>query len=67
MNKHVREHNGNLSKPLVIRLFEDQRQRLDEFVKDENKRLVNEGLPPKNSSEYVRQIFEAGLKAVQKS
>ncbi|GHE65092.1 hypothetical protein GCM10011340_20170 [Roseivirga thermotolerans] len=50
-----------LGAPLMLRPFEDQRERFEEFATKENKRLVNEGNKPKTDSDHARFIFEQGL------
>lgn len=63
-NKHDKT-GGKLGKPLVLRLYEHQKELMDEFIKEENKVLVNEGHAPKSSSEYARMIFQKGLDALE--
>ncbi|KYG78363.1 MULTISPECIES: hypothetical protein [Roseivirga] len=62
-NQEVSEKT-KLGKPLVLKLYESQRESMEEFVKSENRRLVNEGLMPKTSSDYARLIFQKGLEAM---
>lgn len=59
------ETGKKLSKPLVLRLYQHQKDLMDEFIKEKNKVLVNEGQAPKSSSEYARMIFQKGLDALE--
>jgi len=63
----TKDNNGKqngLSKPLVLRLYQEQRDILDDYVRKENRNLVNNGLSPKTTSEYARNIFQIGLDAL---
>ena len=65
MTKENIDKQTKLSKPLVLRLYQEQRDLLDDYVKEENKILVNNGHAPKTASEYARKIFQVGLDTLE--
>ncbi|WP_420385242.1 hypothetical protein [Roseivirga sp.] len=64
MENNKDENKAKLGKPLVIRLYQEQRELLEHLMKEENKALVNDGLQPKSSSEYARLVFQSGLESL---
>lgn len=65
MTKDESDKHGKLGKPLVLRLYQEQKDVLDEYVRKENKDLVNNGHSPRAASEYARWVFQMGLDALK--
>tara|TARA_R110001599_G_scaffold332511_1_gene547960 strand:- start:9374 stop:9598 length:225 start_codon:yes stop_codon:yes gene_type:complete len=51
-------------KPYVLRPYEDQSERIEQFITDENRRLAIEGSRTLTPTDHVRFIIDQGLESI---